>query len=53
MTVRHTAVVKDCTWCETGDRLAPGQEAVRFFEMELRRVGRRGGLGRGRPESNS
>ena len=39
MTIRYTAVIKDGTWRETGARLAPGQEPVRFFEMELRRVG--------------
>jgi hypothetical protein len=39
MTIRYTAVVKDGSWKEVGDRIAPGKEAVRFFEMNLTRVG--------------
>jgi hypothetical protein len=39
MTIRYTAVVKDGTWTEVGDRIAPGKDAVRFFEMRLTRVG--------------
>ena len=39
MTIRYNAVVKDGTWHEVGDRIAPGQEPVRFFEMTLTRVG--------------
>ncbi|HEX8634155.1 MAG TPA: hypothetical protein VF703_08405 [Pyrinomonadaceae bacterium] len=39
MTVRYTAVVKDGAWREVGDRIAPGKEPVRFFEMNLKRVG--------------
>ncbi len=39
MTIRYTAVVKDGVWHEVGDRIAPGQEPVRFFEMRLTRVG--------------
>lgn len=39
MTIRYTAVVKDGTWREVGDRIIPGQELVRFFEMNLKRVG--------------
>ncbi len=38
-TVRYTAVIKDGTWKEVGDRIAPGKEPVRFFEMNLKRVG--------------
>jgi len=38
-TLRYTAVVKDGTWTEVGDRLVPGQAPVRFFEMKLTRVG--------------
>jgi hypothetical protein len=38
-TIRYTAVVKDGTWREVGDRVVPGKEPVRFFEMTLRRVG--------------
>lgn len=39
MTIRYNAVVKDGTWTEVGDRIVPGKEPVRFFEMRLRRVG--------------
>lgn len=39
MTIHYTAVVKDGTWHEVGDQLAPGKEPVRFFEMTLTRVG--------------
>jgi hypothetical protein len=39
MTIRYIATVKDGTWKEVGDRIAKGQEPVRFFEMELKRVG--------------
>jgi hypothetical protein len=39
MTIRYTAVVKDGAWREVGDRILPGKEPVRFFEMNLKRVG--------------
>jgi hypothetical protein len=39
MTIRYTATIKDGTWREVGDRIAPGKEPVRFFEMNLTRVG--------------
>lgn len=39
MTIRYTAVIKDGTWHEVGDRIAPGRDPVRFFEMTLTRVG--------------
>ena len=39
MTIRYTATVKDGTWHEVGDRIMPGSEPVRFFEMTLTRVG--------------
>jgi hypothetical protein len=39
MTIRYTAVVKGGTWREVGDRMAPGKEPSRFFEMNLTRVG--------------
>jgi len=39
MTIRYTAVVKDGVWHEVGDRIVPGKEPVRFFEMTLKRVG--------------
>lgn len=38
MTIRYTAVIKDGAWREVGDRMMPGKEPVRFFEMNLKRV---------------
>jgi len=37
--MRYTAVVKDGAWRETGDRIVPGKDPVRIFEMNLKRVG--------------
>ena len=39
MTIRYTAVVKDGAWLEVGDRIMPGKEPARFFEMNLKRIG--------------
>ncbi len=39
MTIRYTAVIKDGAWREVGDRIALGKDPVRFFEMNLKRVG--------------
>lgn len=39
MIIRYTAVIKDGAWREVGDRIMPGKEPVRFFEMNLKRVG--------------
>jgi hypothetical protein len=39
MTIRYTATVKDGKWREVGDRIMPGRDLVRFFEMNLVRVG--------------
>jgi hypothetical protein len=39
MTIRYTATVKDGAWKEVGERVAPGQPPVQFFEMNLKRVG--------------
>lgn len=39
MTIRYTAVVKDGKWREVGDRIIPDKEPIRFFEMNLARVG--------------
>jgi hypothetical protein len=39
MTIRYVAVIRDGVLNEVGDRLLPGQEPVRFFEMNLKRVG--------------
>ena len=38
-TIRYTAVIKDGTLREVGDRTVPGREPQRFFEMTLQRVG--------------
>lgn len=39
MTIRYTATCKDKVWTEIGERIAPGQAPVQFFEMHLMRVG--------------
>jgi hypothetical protein len=39
MTIRYTAIIKNGSWREVGDRISPGSEPVRFFEMNLTRVG--------------
>ncbi len=39
MTIRYTATIKDGTWLEVGDRIMPGKDPVRFFEMKLKRIG--------------
>ena len=39
MTIRYTASIKDGVLREVGDRLMPGKEPVRFFEMTLTRLG--------------
>jgi hypothetical protein len=39
VTIRYTAVVKNGAWREVGDRIIPGREPVRFFEMNLKRIG--------------
>src|SRR5574341_1039239 len=36
MTIRYTAVIKDGTWREVGDRIMPEKEPVRFFETRGR-----------------
>ncbi|HEV2799028.1 MAG TPA: hypothetical protein VGW12_00950 [Pyrinomonadaceae bacterium] len=38
-TIRYTAVIKDGTWREVGDRIMQGKQPVRFFEMNLKRLG--------------
>jgi hypothetical protein len=38
-TIRYTAVIKDGQLREVGDRITPGREPVRFFEMTLQRLG--------------
>jgi hypothetical protein len=37
--VRYTATIENGTFREVGDRIVPGAEPVRIFEMNLRRVG--------------
>ncbi|MES2015290.1 MAG: DUF1579 domain-containing protein [Pseudomonadota bacterium] len=39
MTIHYTATIKGDTWTEVGDRIIPGKEPVRFFEMTLKRIG--------------
>ncbi len=39
ITIHYTAVIKDGAWREVGDRIVPGKDPVRFFEMNLKRVG--------------
>jgi len=39
MTIRYTMTLKNGTWTEIGDRIFPGKDPVRFFEMDLKRVG--------------
>ena len=39
MTIRYTAMIKNGTWREVGDRVVPDKDPVRFFEMNLKRVG--------------
>jgi hypothetical protein len=38
MTIRYTATIRNGTWREVGDRIVPGKDPVRFFEMNLKRV---------------
>jgi hypothetical protein len=38
-TIRYTAVVGNGTWREVGDRVVPGRDPIRFFEMALTRIG--------------
>lgn len=39
MKIRYSATIKDGVWREVGDRVLAGQEPIRFFEMNLKRVG--------------
>jgi hypothetical protein len=39
LTIRYTAVIKEGAWHEVGERIAAGKEPVRFFEMNLKRIG--------------
>jgi hypothetical protein len=39
MTIRYTAVIKDGGLREVGDRIMPGKDPIRFFEMNLKRIG--------------
>ena len=37
--IRYVATIRDGTLHEVGDRLIPGREPARFFEMTLKRIG--------------
>ncbi|HYD13772.1 MAG TPA: DUF1579 domain-containing protein [Allosphingosinicella sp.] len=37
--IRYTATIRDGTWHEVGERIAPGQPPLRVVELNLRRVG--------------
>ena len=39
MTIKYAATIKDGVLHEVGDRVMPGKDPVRFFEMTLKRVG--------------
>lgn len=39
VTIRYTAIIKGDAWQEVGDRIMPDKKEVRFFEMNLKRVG--------------
>ncbi len=39
MTIRYTVTIRNETWHEVGDQIAPGKDPVRFFEMNLKRIG--------------
>jgi len=39
LAIRYTAVIKDGTWHEVGDRIMPGKDPVRIFDMNLKRIG--------------
>lgn len=39
MTIKYAATIKDGVLHEVGDRVMPGKDPVRFFEMTLNRVG--------------
>jgi hypothetical protein len=38
-TIRYSAIVRNGTWTEVGDRIVPGKAPERLFEMTLKRVG--------------
>lgn len=39
VTIRYTATIKEGAWQEVGDRILPGKDPIRFFEMNLKHVG--------------
>jgi len=39
MTIHYTVTIGNGTWREVGDYIVPGKAPVRFFEMNLKRVG--------------
>ncbi len=38
VTIRYTVTIRNNTWREVGDRIVPGKDPLRFFEMNLKRV---------------
>ena len=38
-TIKYTISIKGGVWHEVGDRIMPGKDPARFFEMTLKRVG--------------
>ncbi len=39
MILRYSTTIKNGEWKEFGERIMPGKEPVRFFEMTLKRIG--------------
>ncbi len=39
MILRYSTTIKNGEWREVGDRIMPGKDPVRFFEMTLKRIG--------------
>ena len=39
ISIRYTATIENGKWHEVGDRIVPGKEPIRFFDMLLTRVG--------------
>jgi len=39
ITIRYTAMIKDGAWHEVGDRIMPGKDPARIFDMNLKRLG--------------
>ncbi len=37
--MRYTATIQEDLWQEVGYRIIPGKQPIRFFEMNLKRIG--------------